>query len=89
MTRAQREKAKAARQLPWYVPSKDELKWYRYCVRNAIRISPIGTDKPGEWYIGISDPSNYKKVYNSKHKYDKDTLWISYYEMCKYYYDKQ
>lgn len=88
MTKTQRLKAKAARLLPDYIPSEEERKWYMYCVRNDIIISPVGTPDPGKWYIGISDKSNHKKVYNSKFIYDKDTVMVAFYEMCKYYYDK-
>ena len=44
---------------------------------------------PGKWYIGISTPDNYKKVYKSKHIYDKTQVWDAMFEMCKYYYDKK
>ncbi len=89
MTRLQREKAKKARLLPNYIPSDEERKWYKYCVDNDIRISPVGTETPGKWYIGISDPGNYKKVYNSKFIYDKDTVMSEFYKMCYYYYAKR
>ena len=88
MTRLQREKAKKARLLPEYIPSDEERKWYMHCIRNGIIISPIGTDNPGKWYIGIAEEANYKKVYNSKFIYDKDTIWSEYFNMCKFYYDK-
>ena len=82
-------KEKQKRLLPDYNASEEETKWYHYCVRNNIRISPIGIDGIGKWYIGISDPSDYKKVYNSRFIYDRDTIWPEFYKMCKYYYEKQ
>ena len=88
LTKRQKEQAKF--RLPDYQVSPEEQKAYEYCVNNDIIISPIGiSDDAGKWYIGIATPDNYKKVYKSKHIYDKDTVWISFYEMCKYYYDKR
>lgn len=82
-----RQKQAAARRLPDYIPNDKERDYYYHCVKADIRISPIGTDDIGKWYIGISSPGNHKKVYKSKFIYDKDTIWVAFYEMCKYYYD--
>ena len=87
MTKRQKEQKK--RQLPDYIPTKDERKYYQYCVRNNIRISPIGTDVIGKWKIGISTEDNYRKIYHAPHIYDRDTIWIEFYKFCKYYYDKR
>ena len=88
LTKRQKEQIKY--RVPQYYPSDDEQKWYMYCIENDIRISPIGISQtPGKWYIGISAQSDYRKVYKSKHIYDKDTLWIEFFNMCKFYYDKR
>ncbi len=71
-----------------YSPSNEEQKAYEYCLDNDIRISPWYHSQ-GKWYIGISTPEDYKKVYKSKHVYDKDTIWFSFYDMCKFYYNKR
>ena len=87
LTKRQKEAKK--RQLPDYIPNEEEFKYYRYCVSNNIRISPMGTDQIGKWHIGISTPDSHRKVYNAPHIYDKDTIWIEYYKFCKYYYDQR
>lgn len=78
--------------MPQYIPTQKENKAYLYCVRNNIRISPIGIQGViGKWKIGINI-GPYKKGEKTNlapHIYDKDTIWPSYYEMCKYYYDKR
>ena len=87
LTKRQREAKK--RQLPDYIPTEDERTWYSYCVRNNIRISPMGHDSVGSWKIGISTPEDYRKVYYAPHVYTSDTIWIEFYKYCKYYYDKR
>ena len=78
--------------MPQYIPTQEENEAYIYCVRNNIRISPIGIQGViGKWKIGIN-VGPYKKgekINLAPHIYDKDTIWPSYYEMCKYYYDKR
>ena len=78
--------------MPQYIPTQEENEAYLYCVRNNIRISPIGIQGViGKWKIGIN-VGPYKKgekINLAPHIYDKDTIWPSYYEMCKYYYDKR
>lgn len=83
------EKAKKARQVPDYIPTKEEHEHYLYCIRNGIIISPFGTPEPGKWKIGIAEADNHKKVYYAPHIYDRDTLWPEYYKMCKYYADRK
>ena len=69
--------------------SEENRKAYEYCVRNNIRISPIGVvDKIGYWRIGISTPDNFKKVYESPELCDKYSVWEIFYKYCKYYYEK-
>ena len=85
-----RQKEQAKYKLPEYNTSEDQQKYYEYCIKNNIIISPIGIQNTtSKWYIGISTPDNYKKVYKSKHIYDKDQVLDAMFEMCKYYYDKQ
>ena len=88
LTKRQKEQQKY--RLPECSITEEQQKYYDYCVKNNIIISPIGIQNtPGKWYVGISTPDNYKKVYKSKHIYDKDQIWDAMFEMCKYYYDKQ
>ena len=43
-------KKKQSYQLPHYLASEEELTWRDYCVRNDIRISPMGIYKdPDNW----------------------------------------
>ena len=75
-----------------YIATDKEKEAYEYCVKNNIRISPIPTGPgtmPEEWYIGISTPDNYKKVYKSKFKYNHEQIWPAFYEACCYYYGKK
>lgn len=85
-------KKKKDYKLPDYLPSKEENEAYIYCVRNNIRISPLGINgQPGKWKIGVNVGPYAKgeKINIAPHIYDKDTIATSYYEMCKYYYDKR
>ena len=78
--------------MPQYLPTQEENKAYIYCVRNNIRISPIGMQgEIGKWRIGINVGPYVKgeKTNIAPHIYDKHTICPSYYEMCKYYYDKR
>lgn len=85
-------KKKKDYKLPDYLPSKEENDAYIYCVRNNIRISPLGINgELGKWKIGINVGPYVKgeKINFAPSIYDEDTIWPSYYEMCKYYYDKR
>jgi len=76
--------------MPNYIPSNEEQEWHRYCAQNDIIISPIGIQNEyNKWKIGIAIAKNYKTIHYAPYEYDRDTIWISYYEMCKYYYDKR
>ena len=78
--------------LPNYLPSREDQEAYSYCVRNNIRISPLGIqNESGKWKIGINFGPYIKgeKTNIAPHLYDVDTIWPSYYEMCKYYYNKR
>lgn len=82
---------KKAKPMPPYIASDKELEWWKYCVRNNIRIAPQGilTDSD-HWYISISLGPYEKgeKPNLSPFKYCRKTIWVEYYKMCKYYYDK-
>lgn len=83
--------AKKNNWMPHYMPSDDEIKARDFCINNNIRISPMGIkDEPNKWKIGIS-LGLYKKNEKpniSPHIYDRNTIWVEYFNFCKYYYDK-
>ena len=81
-----RQKEQKARQLPDYIPTTEEFGWYRYCMQNDIKISVGGTHQPGKWKIAIHHGG---KWVDSPYTYDRNTIWQSYYEYCKFYYDKK
>ena len=84
------EKKKKDRQLPEIILTGENLKAYEYCVRNNIRISPVGIlGEVGKWRIGISTPESYKKVYESPEICDKYTVWEVFNRYTKYYYDRE
>ena len=88
MTKRQKEAKK--RQLPSYILEGYELRCYQYCVRNNIRISPVGiANEIGKWRIGISTPDSYKKVYESPEKCDAHSVWEVFNRYTKYYYEKR
>ncbi len=73
-------------------PTEEQEKAYQYCVENAIRISPIAAEsgpKPSKYFVGVSDPRDYKKVYKSRFQYDEDQIWDAVYDACLYYYLKR
>tara|TARA_S200002703_G_scaffold63362_1_gene54959 strand:- start:184 stop:459 length:276 start_codon:yes stop_codon:yes gene_type:complete len=83
---------KKSNKLPEYSYSKDEFKWYKYCVDNNIRISfkPV-KDLIGVWYITINLGPYIKgeKTHLSPETYTIENVHKEYYKMCKYYYDKR
>ena len=84
-------KKKQSYQLPHYLASEEELTWRDYCVRNDIRISPMGIYKdPNNWHIEVrlGPYTKGEKGYVSPNVYDRKNIWKEYYLMCKYYYDK-
>ncbi len=86
---SKRKKEQSKYRLPECNPTEEQQKYDNYCVNKNIIISPIGINAtPGKWYIGISTPDNYKKVYKSKFIYDQHQIWEEMFNMCKYYYDK-
>jgi hypothetical protein len=75
--------------MPNYIPSKKESEWHKACVDNGVIISPYGIQyEKSKWRIAIAMKGTHKNLNFAPHVYDEDTIWISYYEMCKYYYDK-
>ena len=86
-----KNKKKKTNPMPGYVPSLEERQWYLYCVDNDIRIFPQPVSgEIGIWKIGINI-GKYTKgetPHLSPSIYTKDNFCISYYQMCKYYYDK-
>lgn len=75
--------------MPNYIPSPEEQKWHKHCLDKGIIISPIGIQgEQNKWKIGIAMASDYRNIHYAPYEYDRDTIWVSYYEMCKYYYDK-
>ena len=73
--------------MPYYNPSKEELAAYTYCVRNNIRVSPLGTKSRDYWKIDVSlDGKNW---HSSPKEYDREDIWPAYYKVCIYYYNKK
>ena len=76
----------------YYNPTELEQLAYEYCVINNIIVSPYPAESgmmPQHWFVGISTPDDYKKIYKSKFKYDNHQIWPAMYEMCVYYYNKR
>ena len=78
--------------MPMYMPSEEQMKHRDFCIRNNIRISPLGIYGDNDhWKIGINI-GEYKKgetPHLSPNIFTKDNFSYSYYQMCKYYYDKR
>ena len=78
--------------LPSYIASPEEAEWYRYCLENNIRLATVPVEgEIGKWKFSVN-MGVYQKgetSYMSPHVYDTDTLYPTYYQMCKYYYDKR
>jgi len=86
-----RNRKKKTNPMPSYSPTLNERKWYAYCVENDIRIFPVPVSgEIGMWKIGINI-GEYRKgetTHLSPSIYTKDNFCNSYYQTCKYYYDK-
>ena len=77
--------------MPIYLPNEEEISWRDFCIENNIRISPLGIHgEKKKWKIGISLGSYKKgeKMHIAPSIYDTNTIWVEYYRMCKFYYDK-
>jgi len=87
-----KNRKKKTNPMPDYVPNSEERQWYSYCIDNNIRIFPIPVSgEIGVWKIGINI-GEYQKgetPHLSPSIYTKDNFSYSYYQMCKYYYDKR
>ena len=78
--------------MPQYMPTKEEVESRNYCIRNNIRISPIGIKNDnGYWKISIiiGPYKKWERPNIAPSIYDKHTIWPEFYRMCKYYYDKR
>ena len=78
--------------MPDYLPTPEEIEARNYCIRNDIRISPIGIkDDNQRWKISIclGPYQKWERQNIAPSIYDKHTIWVEYYKMCKYYYDKK
>lgn len=74
--------------MPSYMPSDEEQEWYAYGVENNIKISPYPTTpgpNPRKWYLEIFSKGQWVRA---PHVYDADTIWVEFYKMYKYYFDK-
>jgi hypothetical protein len=74
---------------PWdmgeYRPSKEQSDAYIWCVRNNIKIYPVGIPGGGAWFIEIE---NNNKKNRTPNMFIKTQIWEKLFEYCKYYYDK-
>ena len=68
----------------YYMPNKEEMVAYGWCINNGIYISPFANGE-GAWYIEIKLNN---KVSRSPEVYGGITIWIKLYEFYKYYYNK-
>ncbi|OUV25957.1 MAG: hypothetical protein CBC57_03605 [Euryarchaeota archaeon TMED97] len=74
-----------------FMPTKEQLKWDKYCIENDIRISPWPVSQglnPEEWRVAVSLGSDYKTIYKTPNTYFADEIWQEVYKTKKYYYDK-
>ena len=74
-----------------YFPTIQQMEAWTWCVKNNIRISPYGVQNDTDhWHIAISlgPYKKWEKPNLSPSKYCRKTIWVEYYKMCKYYYDK-
>ena len=73
-----------------------EQEAHEWCVNNNYRISPVASKtwgykaKPSEksYYIGVSTPESYKKVWKSPEIYGEDEIWDKVSETKIWYYQK-
>ena len=74
-----------------YTPTDHERASYDYCINNDIRISPVASEsgpRPRKWFVGVSTPDNFKKVYKSRFEYNNEQIWPEVFKACQFYYDK-
>lgn len=74
--------------MPYYMPSKEEYECYIWGVENNIKISPYPVSagpNPREWYLEIFSKGKWVRA---PYVYTRDNIWIEFYKMYKYYFDK-
>ncbi len=72
---------KKAKPMPAYTRSEEEFEWYRYCVKNNIRISPYGIQNdPDHWHLAINvgPYKKWEKPPFSPNTYCRKTSWVEY-----------
>ena len=77
--------------LKTYIPSTNELIWYRFCVNNNFRISLSGIYNQPKKYricIQIGPYKKGEKINYSPEIYDEYNVMENYFNFCKYYFDK-
>ena len=67
-----------------YNTTKQDLKAYRWCVRNKIYIAPKAVTE-ARWSITIE---NNGRTYEDPNHYIKGLIWEKIYEYYRYYYEK-
>ena len=67
-----------------YNTTEQDLKAYRWCVRNKIYIAPKAITE-ARWSITIE---NNGKTYEDPNHYIKGLIWEKIYEYYRYYYEK-
>jgi|TARA_R110000764_G_scaffold81758_3_gene161665 hypothetical protein len=75
-----------------FVANKEQLEWYRYCIKEGIIIAPVPNSQglfAEEWRIGVSFMPNFRKVYNTPTIWISDNVWQEVFNTMKYYYDKR
>jgi|TARA_R110000824_G_scaffold66212_1_gene171958 hypothetical protein len=68
----------------YYMPNKEEMKAYQWCINHGIYISPYANGEGG-WYIDIKLNGRNNR---SPEVYGAVSIWIKLYEFYKYYYNK-
>jgi uncharacterized protein YjbK len=74
--------------------SLEEQKYFNYCVKNNIRISPVPTTQglyPDEWKIEIrlGPYKKGEKSHKSPLSYNSKEIWPAINKVRKFYYDKR
>ena len=67
-----------------YNTTEQDLKAYRWCIRNKIYIAPIAITE-ARWSITIE---NNGRTYEDPNHYIKGLIWEKIYEYYRYYYEK-
>ena len=87
---SKRQKEQQKYRLPECNTSEEQQKYYDYCVKNNIIISPVAVkDTIGSWAVGISVPGNHRVIHKSPEICDKHSIMEVMYRYCLYYYNKR